>query len=342
MPHAPLKLPPLRDIAWTMFVATLISIVFWATEHRGAYGHYFVVSICLGVCIHTAFYFTRPFVPEHIRFSNVLYYTISILSGMVLGSLLAALILQQPVWRWLLGEQSTLIGTLLATFATSVYGTYYFTTRLKLAEDKNRLIALEQAVTQAELKWLEAQIEPHFLFNTLANLDSLIAIDPNAARHMLGQLSHYLRATLSVNREAITTLAAEEARLSAYLSLMQWRFGERLSWEIQIPANLKDTVLPPMLIQPLIENALSHGIEPTLAGGKIHLIVTQHAHQLYIDVIDNGAGLNTPPSHTGHGLALHNIRTRLAHQFGEQASLTLSSLPVGGTRSRLILPWTPR
>lgn len=197
---------------------------------------------------------------------------------------------------------------------------------------------LQARVTEAQLKLLQGQIEPHFLFNTLANVQSLIDFDPVRAKQMLERFTDYLRASLGQLRGDATTLAQEFAMLEAYLALMQLRMGERLKVELALPADLAAVELPPLLAQPLVENAIHHGLEPQIAGGTVTVSARRVDGRLWIEVADDGRGLGGPKRRGGNGVALDNIRARLAARFGPSAALELLPREGGGTLARIQFP----
>ncbi|MCY4756823.1 sensor histidine kinase [Pelomonas aquatica] len=204
--------------------------------------------------------------------------------------------------------------------------------------------ALQARVTEAQLKLLQGQIEPHFLFNTLANVQSLIDFDPERAKQMLERFTDYLRASLGQLRGDSTTLAQEFGMLGAYLALMQLRMGERLKVELSLPAELGAIALPPLLAQPLVENAIHHGLEPKIAGGTVAVSARRVDGRLWIEVADDGQGLDGQrpggQRRSGNGVALDNIRARLAARFGPGASLDLLPRDGGGTLARIQIPAT--
>ncbi|HEY8878353.1 MAG TPA: sensor histidine kinase [Roseateles sp.] len=197
---------------------------------------------------------------------------------------------------------------------------------------------LQARVTEAQLKLLQGQIEPHFLFNTLANVQSLIDFDPERAKLMLERFTDYLRASLGQLRGDSTTLAQEFAMLEAYLGLMQLRMGERLKVQLSLPADLGSVELPPLLAQPLVENAIHHGLEPKIAGGTVAVSARRVDGRLWIEVADDGQGLDAPKRRGGNGVALGNIRERLKARFGPSATLELLPRDGGGTLARIQLP----
>ena len=197
---------------------------------------------------------------------------------------------------------------------------------------------LQARVTEAQLRLLQGQIEPHFLFNTLANVQSLIDFDPDRAKLMLERFTDYLRASLGQLRGDSTTLAQEFAMVEAYLGLMQLRMGERLRVRLDLPAGLGGFELPPLLVQPLVENAIHHGLEPKVAGGEIVISARSEAGRLCIAVEDDGQGLDGPKRRGGNGLALGNVRARLTGRWGPAATLELLPRDGGGTLARIHIP----
>ncbi|WP_197047206.1 sensor histidine kinase [Paucibacter sp. KBW04] len=209
---------------------------------------------------------------------------------------------------------------------------------------------LQLQATDAQLRLLQAQIEPHFLFNTLANVQSLIDLDAAKAKQMLEAFTDYLRASMSQMRQTDTSLGAELDMAQSYLTLLQIRMEERLRFRLELAPELRAAVLPPLLLQPLIENAIHHGLEPKVEGGEIVLsaraVHDALGEHLEICVDDDGLGLDAAKSggrglgrkgRAGNGIALANIRSRLQTRYGENASLSLQALPEG-TRALLRLP----
>jgi len=204
--------------------------------------------------------------------------------------------------------------------------------------------ALKLQATEAQLRLLQAQIEPHFLFNTLANVQSLIDHDTPRAKAMLESFTDYLRASLGQLRRADSTLGAELEMSASYLLLMQTRMGtERLRFEIEADPSARAAVLPPLLLQPLIENAIHHGLEPKVEGGCVRISAAVDAGLLRITVYDDGLGLDAPrrPGRPGQGMALGNVRARLLTRYADNASLLLQPLQPG-TRAVLTLPYTAK
>lgn len=203
--------------------------------------------------------------------------------------------------------------------------------------ERGRAEMIERQIAEARLKLLQAQIEPHFLFNTLANLDALIGIDPARARAMLGHLNDYLRATLASARKERNTLGDEFALLDGYLEVIGVRMGPRLSFSLDLPDALKACEIPPMLLQPLVENAIKHGLEPKVDGGRIEIAARAAGGRLVITIADTGIGLGSNQSPGTH-LGLANVRQRIAAAYGGSASLEVGARPGGGVSVTLSIP----
>lgn len=206
------------------------------------------------------------------------------------------------------------------------------------AHEKARAELVARQAMQAQLQLLQAQVEPHMLFNTLANLQGMIGIDPERAQQMLDQLIQYLRASLSSSRAEVTTLGREFALMEAYLGLMSVRMGARLTFSLALPAPLREAIIPPMLLQPLVENAIVHGLEPKVDGGHVSVSASAEAGQLAVSVADSGLGLAAAPASAGTQLGVANTRARLQSLFGARGGLSLEPNPAGGAVARLTLP----
>lgn len=210
-------------------------------------------------------------------------------------------------------------------FGTAI--SWYFHSAERLADSEARLreellerATSEQRLTEANLKLLQAQIEPHFLFNTLSNVLHLVDEKPADARRMLENLTAYLRASLQRTRAGPTTLGEELELVRAYLEIQSVRLGERLRWEIQAAPELRHLELPPLLLQPLVENAVRHGLEPKPGGGAITVRAEVEGERLRLEVADTGLGMaeTSPP-----GVGLVNVRSRVRQLGGGRGELTL-------------------
>ena len=208
---------------------------------------------------------------------------------------------------------------------------------LHKAEAERHLLS-KQAI-EAELKLMQAQVEPHFLFNTLASVQYLVETDPKQASVLLGHLVGYLRAALPQLRARSSTLGREASLAEAYLNILKMRMGPRFAFAIDIPAALADHSFPPNLLISLVENAIKHGIEPSADGGTIQLGASHIGDSLVVTVTDTGLGLDGPAGTNGQGIGLSNIRERLAALYGARGRFTLEPATPRGTRATLSLPY---
>jgi len=206
--------------------------------------------------------------------------------------------------------------------------------------EKATLADLARQATLAELKTLQAQVEPHFLYNTLAGIQHLVRHDAALADRMLGRLHDYLRLALPAMREPMSTLAREFALAEAYLALMQMRLGERLRVQLDLPDELAARPFPPLMLGSLIENAVLHGIEPKPEGGELRLQARLAEEGLRLSVIDSGIGLVAASAGqtAGSGLGLSSLRERLRLIYGEAARLEVGANSQGGVTAMVQLP----
>jgi len=208
---------------------------------------------------------------------------------------------------------------------------------VEAARERGRAETVERQIAQARLKLLQAQIEPHFLFNTLANLHALIPVNPARAQVMLDELNDFLRAAFAAVRKERNTLADEFALLRAYLEIIGIRMGERLRFRLELPESLADLALPPMLLQPLVENAVKHGVEPKIEGGEVTVRASAEDSCLVLTVADTGLGRGASDT-AGTGAGVAHVRERLSGVYGDAASLELADNPAGGVTATLRLP----
>ncbi|MBL8347461.1 MAG: histidine kinase [Rubrivivax sp.] len=262
--------------------------------------------------------------------------TLGYLGGTSLGDWVAG----RSTFDLLVDNPARFYGILGASLLVSVAAIGYFIQR-----GKNE--AMARQAQQARLDLLVSQLEPHMLFNTLANLRVLIARDPGLAQAMLDRLVGYLRTTLIASRATVHPLAAEFARSADYLALMGMRMGPRLQVQVDLPEALRDCAVPTLLLQPLVENAIAHGLEPSVRGGRIEITAVSPPNRAEIElrVRDTGVGLpdgQLPqrPTAGGTGYGLEHVRDRLQTLYGPRASLRIAAADdaEGGTVATIVLP----
>lgn len=197
---------------------------------------------------------------------------------------------------------------------------------------------LKRQLAEAQLKMMQAQVEPHFLFNTLASVDYLIETDPLRASTMQKNLIQYLRAALPQMREGSTTLGKEASLCRAYLEILKVRMEDRLQFAITVPQGLSSARFPPMMLQSLVENAIKHGLEPKPEGGSLTLTANVSHGSLRVTVADTGLGFGGATT-AGTGVGLGNVRERLAALYGGQARLLVEANTPTGTIATIEVPY---
>jgi len=221
--------------------------------------------------------------------------------------------------------------------------TYFFISRERISstealvqQERIKRLVSEKNAAETNLRFLQAQIEPHFLFNTLSNILSLFDADPEKGKAMLVDLIHYLRTTLYKTRDKSTTIGQELDIICAYLNIHKVRMGDRLHYNIHLPDHLKAIPFPPMLIQPLVENAVKHGLEPSIQGGAITIRVDEHENCLRLEIADTGLGIQDGMK---WGFGLTNVKERINSLFGDQGKLHLKENRPCGLKAIIEVPY---
>lgn len=238
----------------------------------------------------------------------------------------------------------SLLFSLLVTFIAAAFVLQHYQSqqyRIRLEQHKRQLAEVSASENQARLMLLQAQIEPHFLFNTLATVLSLIEAEPQQAKQMLLHLNCYLRSSLQRTRQPLVKLQDEIELIEHLLSIAKIRLSARLDYQIQIEPQLLEMPFPPLLLQPLVENALRHAVEPSLVPVKLQIFSQMTAGRLRLVVLDNGPGLQASSPNPGNGLGLENVHQRLHQLYQGQASLKLYASEPQGCLAELDLPYFP-
>ena len=210
--------------------------------------------------------------------------------------------------------------------------------RLRQHQTREKQAAVEKELAVARLSLLQAQVEPHFLYNTLASAQYLTRTDPARSDQMLGHLIEYLRRALP-REDAASTLGEELLRAQAYLEILRIRMGDRLALHIEVPEELKRVPVPAMMLQTLVENAIKHGLEPLPGGGSVWIIAREREGQVSITVADDGRGLGSETS--GTGIGLRNVRERLRLAYGDAASFAITANFPKGVAATMTVPAYP-
>jgi hypothetical protein len=338
----------LRGVSWLsvgliVAINTGVAAILYIEETR-AFWHPFITAQCCGLSIAYAVNAATPWDKPHP--------VLRLVGAVVLGSGIG-LVLVFAIKGYLIGDENYRLGTGLINthlfagtlVASCVMGTFvslFFMLKFQEARARAQMLKadadlnmLSKQAIEAELKLMQAQVEPHFLFNTLASVQFLTETDPPKANLMLGHLLAYLRAALPQLRSDSSTLGQEIDLAQAYLFIMQMRMGARLALVIDVPSDLRSQRFPPMLLMSVVENAIKHGLEPRAEGGTIRLEARRSDDRLAVAVVDDGCGLRDK---LGNGVGLTNLRERLQALYAARARFTLEEVAPHGARATIEIP----
>lgn len=333
----------IREFGYLIIIDTLIAVFLSATGIAHPFGANMVFSQCYGISIFLILHLLfRIFKPGWAVGPIILMMGVSLIFGYLVGGYCAVLILKRFFSIAITFHGAGIVQQMALALAISAAVSYFFFSKARLRVNRAMIqqerltrLSIEKEALEAKLRLLQAQIEPHFLFNTLSNVLSLIDVDPARGKVMLSDLIHYLRTSLSRTLPAVTTLDQEMDVCATYLKIQKVRMGERLHFEVILPDELKQHPFPPMLIQPLVENALKHGLEPRVEGGTVLVETTDANGFLRITVADTGDGLS---EYEQGGVGLANVRERLRLLFGDKAHLSLEENKPHGVRAVIEVP----
>ncbi|MBI9091766.1 MAG: histidine kinase [Desulfobacterium sp.] len=295
------------------------------------YGEDFVTNMIIGQSIGTTMFGGAFAVLYVLRrsspFVQMAAAMAAMATGAVMGIFLGTLAAGKNVHLFFEPRKEVFVEVIILSIITGFLFRYILTSQKRISDalariqrEKIKRLTIEKQMVETNLRVLQAQIEPHFLFNTLSNILTLLETDLDKGKHMLEDLTAYLRVTLSKTRKETTTLGQEIDMIQAYLNIYKIRMGERLDFTIQVPEYLRHLPLPPMLIQPLVENAIEHGLEPKIEGGAIWVSVRNEKGCLAMEVKDSGLCFHK--NNHDWGVGLTNIRNRLKALYEDKAALT--------------------
>jgi hypothetical protein len=331
----------LRTAALVFVVSSVIALLFALMDARySALPQELLISNAIGASIWLLIEALQWVSGDRIGAGQAM--LIGVPMGIILGSKVAALFgafdiigawTHDPVGQW-----KSISVTLLFAASASAFVILFWRAsnyRLELESERRRSAEVARSQAVAELGLLQAQIEPHFLFNTLAHVQSAFEDEPAVGKAMLEHLIRYLRATLHRSRVSSYTLAEELDLAESLLAIAAIRLGVRLRYRVESNADLRTAVLPPLLLQPLVENAIKHGLEASVEGGEIHVQCRRSGDSMLLRVVDSGVGIAAAAP---EGIGLSNVRSRLASLYGEAGRLTLLRNEPRGTIAELQLP----
>jgi signal transduction histidine kinase len=345
---------PARDVLYTFIWSCGLGTAFclvsiglsgrWPSAH--AFAVYLGVSNFIGYATHGVFVLGSwlrldAWARAHGYLARVVYFTGVPIVGVIAGFWGASRVFplgfdrwfSNPGWIASIASTSLVISMILAIIL--FWREREARAQAQYEHERLRAERVEREAILANLRALQAQIEPHFLFNTLANATSLVDSDAPKAKRMLESFIRFLRASLAATRAESTTLGAESELIAAYLDVLQVRMGARLRYTVDVAPELRGWSLAPMLLQPVVENAIRHGLEPKVEGGEIVVRARRGGGSVVIEIRDTGVGF-APTTRGGVGLA--NLRDRLRGLHGDRASLAIGDNPGGGTVVTIRLP----
>jgi sensor histidine kinase YesM len=324
----------------TFVFNTLIAVLLTAIRYGDGFQINFIMSQCIGLSICGCVLLVHRLLESARPVLRAALVVVALVAGSLVGSYIgaaatglspAAIFEKHDLWQLLL------LGVIFGAIIT-----YFFSSRERIIESQARIqeetikrLTSEKKAAEADLRRLQAQVEPHFLFNTLSNVLGLLETDPERGKSMLDDFIQYLRASLSKIRASDADLGQEIEVIRAYLSIFKIRMGDRLQYRIDIPEHLRGLPFPSMLLQPLVENAIRHGLEPRVEGGEITIHAETDDRLLRLVITDTGLGLIEDAD---GGLGLANIRERLQTLYGDRAQLLLEANQPQGLKATVEVP----
>ena len=330
----------IKFLFYTFIFDTIIAIFLTTIKFGGGFFINFIISQCIGLSICTCVIIAHRFFDKAGPILKAILVAVALIVGSISGSFLGSFVSGHSPTS--LFEKHSLFQLLFLGVIFGSIITYFFSSREQIAEykaqiqeEKIKRLTSEKKAAEANLKLLQAQIEPHFLFNTLSNVLSLLDTNPKKGQSMLFNFIQYLRVSISKIRQEKATLGQEMEMIRAYLNVFKFRMGDRLHYKIDLPKNLEDILFPPMLIQPLVENAIKHGLEPKVDGGEISISGIEKDGFLKLEVVDTGMGFREERE---SGMGLANIRERLQSLYGNRGRLILEEHQPHGLKATIEVP----
>jgi LytS/YehU family sensor histidine kinase len=331
----------LASIGLLLIFNSAIALLLTIVGFSAGFGVNMLYSQCIGGSVATTNWLLVNYVqPGRNRWLAI---AVAIPLSVVVGIALGDTVLSRTQYGASPGNpylfESLAIGMIFAVIGSTVFLLAHRLMAVDSALQQKQLETIESERREmvAQLKLLQAQIEPHFLFNTLANVSVLIDLEPEQAKKLLNRLIDWLRLALERSRKDRTILGEELELIENWLDILTIRYGSRLNYTIDVPIELHQCSLPPMVLQPLVENAVCHGIEPKVGGGTILIKARKKAELICLEVIDDGIGLANQDA-TQFGVGLENVRARLDALYGRSGSLRLDPGQATGVIATIEIP----
>jgi sensor histidine kinase YesM len=328
----------LRSLPVNALINTAIAVMLTGIGFSGGFVAILINSQCIGFSI----YFSALLViPLYKRATGPITRIAIIVSAVIVGSIIGAMLgafangmspLLYIRKYSMYFSQAVLVGLFFGSIIS-----YVFISLGTISQEKMKRLDIEKSAAETELKLLQSQMEPHFLFNTLSNVMGLIERDPEKAKRMLESFTSFLRASFLTARDRTVTLSHEAEVVKNYLDVFAVRMGDRLHYRIDISVDLREFRIPPLLIQPLVENAAKHGLESSVQGGEISVRAVRDNGVVRITVADSGKGISEKSG--GSGIGLENIRKRLQLLYAGQGRLILEENSPVGVKAIIEVPY---
>jgi len=336
-----------QQLVIVLIFNTLVAALIHSITTGGLFLNQIILSQCIGLSIFLSFIVSAVFF-KLTTWRLLVPIIIGAPIGIAVNITIQAVLLNASLDLVVTSLQENYTNILSIVFSAIFFGTIiviFFASREHMFREKSKLQAEkidnldnQKKIVETNLRLLQAQIEPHFLFNTLSNVISLIDKDPPKSKILLETLTDFLRASLKRSKDAQQNLRDEISLISNYLDILKIRIGDRLNYTISLQDNIIDCVFPPLLLQPLVENAVIHGIEPLKEGGVIDISIAEANHKLVITVSDTGKGL---PVESSKGFGLTNIRDRIRSIYGHDGRLIIEENKPCGVTAIIEVPYEP-
>jgi sensor histidine kinase YesM len=333
----------LKDLVYTIIISAVIAVFLTLTGiTTKSFVINLIVSQSFGLSIFSIIIFLlwifKPEKTAPLAFIVLIGIASGILIGLQIGPFVLLRIFSIVLWQ----QEKSLLQPIILGITFGSVATYFFYAKARLRvsmgelqQERIKRLSSEKEALEANLRLLQAQIEPHFLFNTLSNVLSLIDTDPASGKSMLVDLIHYLRTSLSRTFPDPITLDQEMDMIKAYLNIQKIRMGERLHFKIELPDAVSKHPFPPMLLQPPVENALKHGLEPKMEGGEIMIKATEEEDLIRVEVMDTGCGFS---SLHNAGVGIGNVKERIKLLYGEKGRFIIEENKPNGVRAIIEVP----
>ncbi|MBI5417835.1 histidine kinase [Candidatus Poribacteria bacterium] len=334
----------LKDFLYVFIFNTIIALFLTIIKFGGSLITNFIYSQCIGNLCALSTYIASRFTTNSNPIIKLAIAILAMIIGIILGITIGSMANGISIITFINEYSTSFIQTIAISLLFSAIIAYIFISRenitiakAQVLEEKLKNISNEKNILETNIRLLQAQIEPHFLFNTLSTILSLMDSDINKSKIMMEDFTNLLRTSFSKTMDKNTAIYDELEIIKSYINIFKVRMRNRLIFKTNIPDNLMQYHIPSMLIQPLVENAIKHGIEPKIEGGEILIQINTTVDKMHIAVIDTGIGFKIDTK--SNGVALNNIKKRLELLYGNNAQLIMEENKPTGVKSIIEIPY---